>query len=106
MANIQPRKAKDGRVRYRVQVRLRGFPAQSASFERRTDAKIWAQRTEATIREGRYFPTSESKRHTVAELVDRYLEAQERRAPRSLAKQRQTLKWWKVQIGDYALASV
>lgn len=106
MANIQQRTGKDGRVSYRVQVRLRGFPPQSASFERRTDAKNWAQQTEAAIREGRYFPTQEAKRHTVAELVDRYLAVQERRKPAALAKDKQTLAWWKAQLGSYALSAV
>jgi integrase len=89
-----------------VQVRLKGFPPQVATFERRTDAKVWAQQTEAAIREGRHFTSNEAKRHTVADLVDRYIAAQDLRQPRSLPKQRQTLLWWKDQIGAYALSGV
>lgn len=106
MANIQPRKAKDGTIRYRVQVRLRGFPPQVATFERKTDAKNWAQQTESAIRDGRYFATNEAKRHTVAQLVDRYIDEQTRQQPRSLPKQKQNLLWWKDQLGHYALSSV
>lgn len=49
MASIHERKGKDGKVRYRVQIRLKGYPPQVASFERKTDAKLWAQQTEAAI---------------------------------------------------------
>lgn len=34
MAYIQERKTDDGKIHYRVQVRLKGFPNQSATFER------------------------------------------------------------------------
>ncbi|MEE8278605.1 MAG: hypothetical protein V3R89_07795, partial [Thermoanaerobaculia bacterium] len=56
------------RSTYQVQVRLRGTPEVSATFPRLTDAKRWGQATEAAIREGRHFQTTEAKRHTVAEL--------------------------------------
>ena len=103
---IQARRSNDGSLSYRVQVRLRGFPAQSATFVRRTDAKKWKTQTEAALREGRYFPIQEAKRHTLTELVDRYLETVQRRRPHALAKERQRLGWWKEQLGAYALASI
>lgn len=106
MANIQQRKGRDGTPTYRVQVRIAGFPAQHATFERRTDAKAWAAQTEAAIREGRHFPTREAKRRTLAELVDRHLASVERRKPDALAKQKQIMGWWKAELGGYALASI
>ena len=72
MASIQKRTAKDGSTSYRVEVRLKGCPAQRATFSRLTDARKWAQHTESAIREGRHFKTAEGKRHTVADMVDRY----------------------------------
>lgn len=64
MASIEKRKNKKGETTYRVKVRLKGFPTQTATFERLTDARKWEQQTEAAIREGRHFKTMESKRHT------------------------------------------
>ena len=72
MASIRNRTNNDGSKSYRVDVRLKGFPAQRASFRRLTDAKKWAQQTEAAIREGRYFKTTEARKHTLAEVIDRY----------------------------------
>lgn len=38
MAYIQERKTDNGKIHYRVQVCLKGFPITSATFERKTDA--------------------------------------------------------------------
>jgi integrase len=103
MATIQKRKTKDG-TSYRVQVRLRGHPPVSACFERRTDAKTWVQQTEAAIREGRYFPTHEAKRRTLADLVDRQLKAIESKRPHDHNRQKILLGWWKEKLGAYTLA--
>lgn len=70
MANIQKRIGKDGSTSYRVQIRLKGFPPESASFERKTDAKSWADKTEAEMKAGRHFGAS--KRHTFNELANEY----------------------------------
>ncbi|MCP5112223.1 MAG: site-specific integrase, partial [bacterium] len=53
MATIQKRTTQDGETRYRVLIRLRGTPPQSATFHRKRDAKAWALQTESAIREGR-----------------------------------------------------
>jgi len=102
VATIQTRKTEGG-TRYRVQVRLRGHPPVSASFERRTDARKWAQQTESAIQEGRYFPTHEAKRRTLTDLVDRQLEAIKSKRPHDYERQRLLLGWWKKKLGDYTL---
>ncbi len=106
MANIQERKAADGSVSYRVQIRLRGYPSQHATFARKTDAKIWIQQTEAAIREGRHLVTNDAKKHTLADLVERHLESLQRKQPHAYQKQRQILYWWKSELGAHALSHV
>lgn len=106
MANIEKRTSGDGKTSYRVKVRLKGFPVQSATFERLTDARKWAQDIESAIRGGRHFKTSEGKRHTLAQLVDRYIKTVLPTKPKSQVKQTAQLEWWKQQIGAYALADV
>ena len=73
MAVIETRRRKDGSTSYRVRISLKGHPRVSETFRRKTDAKRWAQSTEAAIRERRYFPGSEAERRTVGELVDRFI---------------------------------
>lgn len=84
MATIETRRTADGTIGYRAKVRLKGFPSQSATFERKTDAKEWAKQTEASIREGKYFKTAEAKKHTVADFIDRYLRETEKRTLNAL----------------------
>ena len=52
MSNVEQRTKADGATVYRVKVRLKGHPTQSATLKRKTDAKIWIQNTEFVIREG------------------------------------------------------
>ena len=51
MAYIEERKTKDGKTHSRVLIRLKGYPKASATFDRITDAKKWAQKTEVAMRE-------------------------------------------------------
>ena len=88
-------------------VRLRGYPAQYATFARKTDAKDWANQTEAAIKEGRHFKTREAKRHTFSEMVDRYaVEVLSRKPESKREDQDRHLAWWTARIGSYALADV
>jgi hypothetical protein len=68
MAVIEKRETKNGKEQYRVKIRLKGFPPQTATFARSADAKRWAQQTEAAIREGRHFKTTEAKKHTLGQF--------------------------------------
>lgn len=70
MATIE-RRLSHGQTVYYAQVRRKGFKPQSATFNKLSEAKQWIQRTEASIAEGQYFPRL--KRHTLADLIDRYL---------------------------------
>ena len=73
MAHIQERTDSKGKTRYRVQVRLKGHPTLSATFRLKTKAKLYVQQIESAIRDGRHFKAIEAKRHTLNQLIDRYL---------------------------------
>jgi len=105
MATIVRRPGKNGQISYRAQVRRKGAPPLSATFTKLTDAKKWIQITEAAILEGRHFKTIEAKRHTLADLIERYLvEVMPQKRPRTSYTQTLYLIWWKAQLG-YALLS-
>lgn len=106
MATIEARRADDGSISYRVKVRLKGHPAATGTFQRLTDARRWAQSTEAAIREGRYFKTPEATRHTLSDLVDRYVDEVLPTKPKNASNSKQHLLWWKDKIGAYSLADV
>ena len=94
-------------IGFRARVRIKGFPPQTAVFQRLTDARRWAQQTEAAIREGRHFKTTEAKRHTVEELIDRYIrDVIPQKKPNTQGTQKAQLQWWKKQIGAYLLSNV
>lgn len=106
MAYIQERKTDDGKTHYRVQIRLRGHPTTSATFERKTDAKLWAQQTESAMRDGRHFKTAEAKKHTLGELVDRYIQNVIPTKPKNAKAVTAQLQWWKNQIGHCLLSDL
>jgi len=105
MASIRKRVNKNGSHSFRVEVRLKGFPKQHASFTNKTLAKRWAQITEAAIREGRYFKTAEARKHTLQDLVDKYIrDVLPTKA--SNINQKTQMKWWGAEIGEHTLADV
>lgn len=106
MASIEKRILGDGTTSYRVKVRLKGFPVQTATFDRLTDARRWVQQTESAIRDGRHFKTSQSKKHTLADLIEKYETEVLPLKHNSTENQRCYLKWWKENIGEYTLADV
>lgn len=106
MANIEQRRSSNGTLTYRVKVRLKGQRPVSATFERLTDAKRWAQRTEAAMRDGRYFRTAGSQRHTVADFIDRYLREGHVASLKSGKDRQRQLLWWKVQLGHLSLSDL
>ena len=105
MASIRKRVNQDGTVSYRVDVRLKGFPPQRATFTRLTDAKRWGNDTESAIRDNRYFKTTESRKHTLADLIDRYVENV---LPDKKDHKRQKVQydWWSKELGDYTLGDI
>ena len=106
MANIESRRSEDGTLSHRVKVRLKGHAPESATFARLTDARRWAQATEAAMRERRHFKTSEAKRHTLADLVDRYIREVLPHKPKNASNTKLHLLWWKVKLGHLCLADL
>lgn len=106
MANFEQRRSADGTVTHRVKVRLKGHPPVTASFARLTDARRWAQETEVSIRQGRYFKTAEAAKHTLGDLVDRYLEEGFADRLKSGNDRRRHLLAWKAMVGSTMLSDL
>jgi integrase len=107
MASIQQRTDAQGRVRYRVLVRLKGYPVQTATFDRKTDAKRWIQHVETEMRAGRYLKTQASMKHTVAEMIERYRsDVLPQKSSTTQGPQDTQLRWWAEELGHLLISDV
>ena len=107
MATIERRTSKEGHIVYRVKVRRRGTPLQTATFSKISDARKWAQMTEGAVLEGRHFKPVEAKRHTLGELIERYSrDVLPHKGDSITYHRRGQLRWWQAQLGHYLLADL
>src|SRR5580700_10875126 len=104
MATIRER-VKHGRAVYHCQVRMRGFPARTASFPTRRLAERWAKTIEASMIEGKHFRGVEARRRSLADAIDRYVEEElpKKRDERTRAIR---LRWWRGKLGHLKLADI
>ena len=106
MATFTKRESK-GKTVWGAQIRRKGQPSISATFARLTDARRWAARQEAAISEARAVPGSVARRHTVAEVVDRYCTTVlPHKRPKTIVNQQKHLGWWRDRIGYLRLIDV
>lgn len=107
MASIRERIDASGKKKYHVQIRLKGFPPQTETFDSKTFAKQWAQRVETELREGRYMPHAVAQKRTVREMLESYRErVLIPTKPKRVRDQGQQLQWWIDKIGRYSLADI
>lgn len=106
MGTIRECVRKDGSKSYHAEVRLKGSPPERESFRTRSLAKQWIQNIESAIRDGRHFKTAKSKKHTVADMIDRMITHWLPKYPQRQVKQTALLGWWKKQCGHLLLADL
>ena len=107
MATIQKRKKKDGTTIYKVVIRVKGYPTMSASFDKLTAARTWIGQHEPLMKEGRHITDYEAKKHTLNDLIDRYIAVElPKRKPTDHQKYKMQLEWWKKHIGKYLLSKI
>jgi len=106
MAQITERIRKNGEKSYLVRIRLKGKPQVIATFNRLTDARIWVSTTETEIRDGRYSSVIEARKHTIGDLVERYIKDVCPRKRKNGHDYSMQLNWWKKQIGNELLSDL
>lgn len=106
MGTITPHTAQDGSVSYKVEIRLKGYPRQTRTFQRKTDAKKWEQKIESDMRTDRFDDTRQSRKHTLSEAIADYIQTSEFLQTKKAKDQIQQLSWWNEQIGWQTLASI
>lgn len=68
MASIKNR----GPFQFQAQVRRKGYPTQTRTFESRRDAEDWAKKVELEMRQRTFVDRSEAERTTFGEILERY----------------------------------
>lgn len=106
MADIQKRTKRNGKISYTARIRVRGYKTMTASFERLTDARSWANEHEAQMKRGKRIKDVEARKHTLAELIERYIEHELPKRKSDHQKFEMHLNWWKDKIGAYLLSDI
>lgn len=104
MAVIEQRILKDGTVKYRAKIRVKGHPHESRTFSLKTKALKWSKKREAELEDSRNFRRLEGEKKTLKEAVHRYLIEQNPKRP--VADQQKTamqLQWWESHYGHLVL---
>lgn len=107
MATIEKRERKSGTV-YMADVRVRGFPRQKKTFKRLTDARMWAQQTEAAIRSGEFRNVLKTaKKKTLQDVIDRYrTDVLPHKAGSTRRAEGLILRRWEALLGEYTLSYI
>ena len=106
MPTIERRVSPDGAVRYRARIRLHGNRTASKTFQRKTDAQKWAQKTEVAVRQDEYGINPVSRRRTLADLIDRYVDEVLPHKPRNARVQQRQLEVRKAELGHLPVAEI
>jgi integrase len=104
MPTISKRVTSKGKVHYRVQVRLKGYPVRMSTFDTKKEALDWARDVEDGLKKGRLGAGAPDR--TFAELLDRFEERKLAEMPRVDHGYRGHLRWWRKELGGHFLRQV
>ena len=94
MHEIKKRTKKNGRISYTACIRVKGYPTMSATFEKKQEAQLWIQENESKMKLGRHIQPSESKKHTLNDLINRYIFTELPKRNSDQQKFKMHLEWW------------
>lgn len=114
MATIEVRKYqykdKNGETRtgekYKATVTVTGFPRTSKMFERKTDARDWANKTEYEFKHQRSFGHAHHKQKTLNDAIRRYEQSLKLSNPKRHKQVWPMLEWWGKKIGGAKLSEL
>lgn len=87
---------------YRVQIRIKNGEHLSKNFETFKEAKEWKRKTIAAVKSGDPYETTQMRRLTIKDLIDRYIE-NELKKLRNHKTMLGHLNWFKQEIGHLTL---
>lgn len=87
---------------YRVQIRIKNGEHLSKNFDTFEEAKNWKRITIAAVKSGTPYETTQMRKHTVCDLIDRFIESDLKKL-RNHRTMLGHLKWFKQEIGSVHL---
>lgn len=104
MSSIQKRKSKDGKsYKWRVVIRIKGYPTQTKTCDRKQEAEDWAQETEQSIKSGHFKVGIHKNKHTYDDLMNRLHTDGAFEHHRSFKQTRSQFEYWRNRLGHYGL---
>lgn len=97
---------KTGTVHYRARLRLRAGGDVSSTHKLMTDARDWEARTRTSIKGGHRATKAEAQRHTVNEMVDRYLGVLLSLRLKDERNRRRHIEWWRDELQGVRLSEL
>ena len=102
MATLTRRPRRGGGYSYRVQMRRKGSPTVSKSFDTRRNAQEWAREHDREAKLAEAFADARGWGKTLVDLIDRYMSEYSGRDMARIPR----LAWWKEKIGSTKLPNV
>lgn len=96
---------KKGELQWHVQIRRKGYPAQTGTFNTRSDGETWARNIESEMDRGVFRSTAEAEQTTLSTVLDRY-EREVLPSKKGQAADRSRVKTLKARIGNLKLAAI
>lgn len=96
---------KRGDYQWQAQVRKKGYPAQSKTFDTKKDAEMWMRSIEREMDTGAFVSRNEAERTTIRDLASKY-RAGPMEKMRGLRQEDSRLKLVEKIFGDYNLSAV
>ncbi|GGZ55996.1 integrase [Lysobacter xinjiangensis] len=108
MATFEKRVGKTGKTTWRVRVRRQSGPWLTKSFARKIEAEAWARSIEHKLDTGESVPSSEARKRTLGDAIDRYLQVTlpQSKFQKNTREQTRMLTWWKEELGSRPLVTV
>lgn len=97
---------KNGSFTYYAEVRRHPGKPIRKKCRTLTEAKNWVKKTESLILDGHHVPDNKARKHTLADLIDRYTQLHLLKFPRRLKDQTSHLNWWKQNYGNKTLVEI
>ncbi|WP_460710335.1 tyrosine-type recombinase/integrase [Lysobacter terrae] len=108
MATFEKRVGKTGKATWRVRVRRAVGPHLTKSFKTKQAAQEWARSVESKLDVGEHVPSSEARKRTLADAIDRYLTVTlpQSKHQKNASEQTRLLTWWKKELGNRPLVGI